>query len=71
MKKLIEFSLLRLKATVSIESEIEVYASLSESEQRDPRFTDFSVYRHYLKGYFSNGFIHYKELRESRTHSII
>lgn len=59
VKKLIEFSLLRLEAKVSIENEREVHASLSQSEQRDPRFSDFSVYRHYMKGCLSFHFIYF------------
>lgn len=50
MKKLIEFSLLRMEATISIPTELQVFATLSDtivSENKDLRFTDFSVYRDY------------------------
>ena len=54
VKKLIDFSLLRLNTSISVENELSVFSSISspESSLKDTRFSDFSVYRHYLKEYY-------------------
>ena len=61
VKKLIEFSLLRMEASIGIVNDLDVCAMISDtnsSELKDNRFTSFSVYRQYNQKYqlLSNSF---------------
>ena len=52
VKKLIEFSILRMEASLLVENELNVFASISSESSlslKDTRFSDYEVYRHYSK----------------------
>lgn len=54
VKKLIEFSILRMDVSLKVENELNVFASIlneNSSAMKDNRFTDYEVYRHYSKEY--------------------